>query len=502
MATLRVRKGTHPGTLYPVLRTGQPTVIGRDASCDIVLDDAKASRRNTSIALVLGVWVVQDLGSSNGTFVNARRIRKARLEDAGNIQVGGTLLTFEAGGLAAFPDLDAGGARPTETLREASGVFVFHGIQEAMEREVRIDWLCPARRLEPPALDRIRRALEDARAIVAPGIFPLVRTEADPDGGGIFVLLKGSSRPSVQDRLPEILALPLPSRVRIFRQIVELVLERATWESLRSPVGLPHLIIEGGFAAGQEGVAIAVPPVELSALVAEASGDLLQLPEHAACLPPEYQGDPAANAPPLAAAMYNAGAMGYHILTGRPPAGEGSIAEILENHEKLDPAPPSLLNPDIPERISDLLGRMLAKEPGRRPRERQEVTDLLTSFVDLVDRPGAIAAAFIPGASIPGAPAPGISATGASGPGASTAAPAIPAAAAGRPSAPSPAPARPRPEAAPRQPTTARRERGRVRPRSIFDSVLYAPLWAAVWVGLFLAARHVSRIVFEALEGK
>lgn len=68
-------------------------VLGRDASAGIVLEDAEASRRHATVtATVLGAEV-EDLGSTNGTFVNGERLTGKREISAGDkVRIGTTVI--------------------------------------------------------------------------------------------------------------------------------------------------------------------------------------------------------------------------------------------------------------------------------------------------------------------------------------------------------------------------------------------------------------------------
>ena len=87
------------GEHYPLL--GAITVLGRDDTADVILDDPGISRRHSEIRVTSDgphlVTNIRDLGSTNGTFVNSERITSRRLEDGDRLTVGRTALTFRAG---------------------------------------------------------------------------------------------------------------------------------------------------------------------------------------------------------------------------------------------------------------------------------------------------------------------------------------------------------------------------------------------------------------------
>lgn len=71
------------------LPPGQVTVIGRGADADLTLEDPRISRRHARITTnSKGVPVLEDLGSSNGTFVNGSRIQRQELKEGDTLQFG------------------------------------------------------------------------------------------------------------------------------------------------------------------------------------------------------------------------------------------------------------------------------------------------------------------------------------------------------------------------------------------------------------------------------
>jgi FhaA, N-terminal domain/FHA domain len=72
--------------------------IGRSRACDILLEDAGASRRHAEIRPHEEGWTLQDLGSTNGVLVNGRPIAGVQpLHPGDRIEIGSTEIVFELG---------------------------------------------------------------------------------------------------------------------------------------------------------------------------------------------------------------------------------------------------------------------------------------------------------------------------------------------------------------------------------------------------------------------
>ena len=79
---------------------GDRVVFGREGS-DVGLDDTSCSRRHFEVANDEGTCVLRDLGSSNGTFVNDKKITSTRtLYDRDKIRVGSCELIYRVGARA------------------------------------------------------------------------------------------------------------------------------------------------------------------------------------------------------------------------------------------------------------------------------------------------------------------------------------------------------------------------------------------------------------------
>ncbi len=56
-------------------------VIGRGKHCDLVIESAKVSREHAAILREDGGYVIEDLGSSNGTWHDRARVQRRRIQD-------------------------------------------------------------------------------------------------------------------------------------------------------------------------------------------------------------------------------------------------------------------------------------------------------------------------------------------------------------------------------------------------------------------------------------
>ncbi|HEV8247899.1 MAG TPA: DUF4388 domain-containing protein [Polyangiaceae bacterium] len=93
---LRFIAGKYQGGEFP-LTEGHEVVVGRSSDLDMVLVEELVSRRHASILLTAGVITIEDLGSTNGTFVNGERVQKATLKDGDRVLIGTSILKVVPG---------------------------------------------------------------------------------------------------------------------------------------------------------------------------------------------------------------------------------------------------------------------------------------------------------------------------------------------------------------------------------------------------------------------
>src|SRR5512141_2755315 len=106
------------------LQTHRPFTVGRDPGNDIILRDPKVSRHHAEIVFERGFFVLHDLASANGTYVNAKRVRVAPLTHGAKLRLGNSYGRFSEelpteADAAAQGDEKFRAAPPAENLESA-----------------------------------------------------------------------------------------------------------------------------------------------------------------------------------------------------------------------------------------------------------------------------------------------------------------------------------------------------------------------------------------------
>ena len=128
---LRFISGKYQGGEFP-LRMDREIVIGRSSDLDMVLVEDMVSRKHAKITTENGDIYIQDLGSTNGTFVNGEKITQNRLKEGDRILVGTSIIKLVSIDPAnahhhseaeARQQMQAGAQRSSTSGRPMSGVI-------------------------------------------------------------------------------------------------------------------------------------------------------------------------------------------------------------------------------------------------------------------------------------------------------------------------------------------------------------------------------------------
>ena len=122
-ASLVVRQGARAGTVFPL--TTDSVVLGREEGVDISLRDPEVSRQHARVSWQAGTYVLEDLGSTNGTFLNGMQITGQRpLRPGDSIGLGQTILVLQPQAAAAADPTPKAAPRPVKAQVPAQPAYV------------------------------------------------------------------------------------------------------------------------------------------------------------------------------------------------------------------------------------------------------------------------------------------------------------------------------------------------------------------------------------------
>lgn len=116
---LTVRTGPNPGMVHEL--TKEVILLGRDVTNEVVLGDSEVSRQHARLTRTPGGHVLEDLGSTNGTFVNGERLMAPRVLNHGDTVGFGENITmvFEGEGPEAAATVAGTAAAPPPVAKPA-----------------------------------------------------------------------------------------------------------------------------------------------------------------------------------------------------------------------------------------------------------------------------------------------------------------------------------------------------------------------------------------------
>jgi hypothetical protein len=117
---LLVQQGPRAGQSFDF---SKPVItIGREAGNDLVLEDPQVSRHHARLTLAAGGYVIEDLGSTNGTFINEQRLMGTRPINAGDkLRLGDNVVLSVTGSLGAGETVVGQGQTQTPMMAPSFG---------------------------------------------------------------------------------------------------------------------------------------------------------------------------------------------------------------------------------------------------------------------------------------------------------------------------------------------------------------------------------------------
>lgn len=362
---------------------GKPLVIGRGSSSDTKISDPKISRVHCKLVLDGQRIHLSDAGSSGGTFVHGKRIDSAHLGAGDEFVLGDTRVSVSNGlddktlvsNRAATSSLP-----PSKQLENLVGQsinrflvdrlvskgkngVVFKGTDKADGKSVAIKVLNPQNALDERQQERFIRAMRTMLPIHHPHIVKLYR--AGRQSGLCWVAMEwvdGTSLREIIDLIGVHGTLEWRDlwriAVHVGRALTEAEKQKIVHRNvtptniLRRNQDKSYLLTDLVFAKALE---------ETEAANITRPGDMLG---ELRFLPPERIADP--TLADCRSDQYSLGVTLYLLATGSAPYDGGDIGSLLQQLSMTVPKPPSQSAIGFDERFSDLIMKMISKDPERR----------------------------------------------------------------------------------------------------------------------------------------
>lgn len=125
---MRFISGKYQGGEFP-LPPNTEIIVGRSSDLDMVLVEDMVSRRHAKIVVNADQVTIQDLGSTNGTFVNGERVKRATLNDGDRVLIGTSIIKLVTADGSVPPSQhpkklqEVAAGRRTNQVRSMSGAI-------------------------------------------------------------------------------------------------------------------------------------------------------------------------------------------------------------------------------------------------------------------------------------------------------------------------------------------------------------------------------------------
>jgi pSer/pThr/pTyr-binding forkhead associated (FHA) protein len=175
-----------------ILVDAEESIVGREATCDIVVSHPSVSRRHALVKRKQSVFFVVDQGSANGTFVDSKRIVDAPLRDGSVLRFGSASFKVEVREASdesvAEDELIVA---PTMVGQQAFSATLLEGAPISEDPPASPIYELPPPTLQAPMPSAPRPRVEPSRA--PPVSMPPQAVVKPPDRGAAFWLMIGAS---------------------------------------------------------------------------------------------------------------------------------------------------------------------------------------------------------------------------------------------------------------------------------------------------------------------
>lgn len=348
--------------------------LGRQADCDLVLDDPKTSRHHARIVQEGGRYVVVDLNSSNGTFLNGVRIQKSALSMGDRLRLGDTEFVF-----APDPDDEllgrtVAGFQFLKRLRHGAAGAFYLGRQVALDRNVILYLLDKTLAQDSAAVAHFKEQVRAASMLRHKSVLRVF--DVHQAGDFVFSVSEAFDGKPLADELDK----PLPARriIAVVQQIADALAEAHSRGIVHGAISPDVILVDRNGNAKLSGFAGLNQKVPV---FCRGIGTLLYIS------PEEVLGNPLTPASDI----YSLGIVLWHGLMGRAPF-EASSAPAMARIRCEKPVPPVKAPSPV---VAHLVANMCSRDPAERP-DARTVADALAETLKRLPQRRKIAKRTVP----------------------------------------------------------------------------------------------------------
>ena len=353
--------------------------MGRQATNDIQLTEELASRQHARIIPSGRAFIVEDLQSANGTYVNGQRIQRRVLADGDLIRIGGCELVFrDDAAKSLVGELVSDRYRVLAKLGSGGMGTVYKALQISMDRQVALKVL-------NPELTRDREFvlgfLNEARTAGQLNHPNIIQVHDFGEFQGLYYfsmeLVDGENVLAVLNREGK---LPPERALGIIAQLADALTHAHAHNIVHQDIKPQNLLLDKRIKDQLKLADLGLAKVIGSDRGAR-RGVLMGTPHYMA---PEQAKSQAIDG---RTDLYALGATLFHMITGRVPYDGKNSIEILTKHVKNEVPDPRQYDVSIPESVARLVMRLMAKDPAARPQSARELGEAIKAILEK-ERPG------------------------------------------------------------------------------------------------------------------
>jgi serine/threonine protein kinase len=264
-----------------------------------------------------------------------------------------------------------GGYRIVREIGRGGMGVVLEAEDERLNRRVAIKVMSSDRARDPGATSRFLREARAAAAVEHDNLVPILHV--DEDAGVPFLVMPLLRGESLHTRLERDGRLPLADVIRLGREVASGLAAAHALGLVHRDIKPANIWLDAGTGRARVldfGLARAADGSD----VLSAPGTVVGTPAYMA--PEQVDGKPA-NA---RSDLFSLGATLYQCATGQRAFTGPTLTALLRAVTDHHPPPPNQLDPAIPATLSDLIMRLIAKDPSARPQSARQVADELATL--------------------------------------------------------------------------------------------------------------------------